>query len=361
VKDLGKLLGAKKSMADLKGDLAKLKTAMKETMSYTEQECDKIIATEMSKRTARGIDERTALEAVVRSLRAQLRGERLSTAAHFNGYILGDRGVYDRVQRLRNEALAAFQRDAKQAMMDGLIDMSPSGDPIVLDTRDTMFGRPNARKGKPLMPENNRTIYGVAVKRDDSSGLPKIFRLSVRNSVATDQTPPLYKPVTFRANIGEESAELNLRHSNRTRWRSYDGEIKPIEEVLDSPLLDGYAFKLNKLEDAAQKCDGDWSFFVASVGDVLAIGNKTDRGSLALTITDDSLGPEETRTVWVPEHLADSIDFGVGSRIVTFGRVRESSYQDAVTWNINADGVYAIPELRTDPGSVFEDQDEDEE
>ena len=345
------IIGTKKTIEELKDDLLKVRMAMKEVMGLTDEECDGIIAKEMEKRTSRGVDDRNALESVVRSLRAQVRGEKLSTAATFDGYIIGDRGVYDRTSKLRQQALAEYERNAKLAIQNEIVDIGEDGKPIVLDTRELMFGRPNPRKGKPLLPEYTRTLYGIATKRPNGS--PKVFRLQVRDKVATEQVPPLFEPVTFRANIGVDAAELELRHSNRTRFTKSSAEMPSVEEILESDILDGYTFRLNELPEAAQKCASDWSFFIVTIGDVLSVGSKTDRGTIPVTIGDDSL-PDETRTVWVPEHLEHLIDFGVGSRIVVTGRARETSFNEQVVYSINADGIYAIPYLKTDPGSIFE-------
>jgi len=345
------IVGAKKSIEDLKEDLAKVRQAMKDAMSLTDEECDEIITKQMENRISRGIDDRNALESVVRALRAQVRGERLSTAATFDGYIIGDRGLFDRTGKYRTQALAEYDRNAKQAIQNELVDIDENGKPVVLDTRELVFGRPNSRKGKPLLPEYTRTFYGVASKRPD--GDIKVFRLSVRDKVAKEQTPKLFKPVTFRANIGVDANELELRHSNRTRFVKSSAELPPFEKVLESDILDGYAFTLDELEDAAVKCGNDWSFFVVTIGDVLSIGSRTERGSIPITIGDESL-PDETRTVWVPDYLEKSIDFGIGSRIVVTGRARQSTYNNETVYSINADGIYAIPYLKTDPGSIFE-------
>lgn len=348
------LMGIKKSVEDLKSDLDKIKTAMKESMGLTEEECDGLIEKEMTNRTNRNIDERTALEGVVRSMRAQVRGERLSPAATFDGYILGDRGSRDRNDQLRRQIMDDFRQDADQAIKDNKVSVNEGGIPTVLDTRPTQYGRANVRLGQELLSEYQRWIYGVAARRP--GGDPKVFRLQVRDRVAVEEIPTGFVPTSFRANVGEDGAEVMLKHSNRTRFRQREvgNDCPPIEDVLESDILDDYVFKLDELEAAAEKCN-DWNFFVVTVCDVLNVGEKSGRfDNIPVTVWDDSIeGKDETRTVWVPTHLQDCLTFGAGSRIVVTGRARQSTYKDETIYSINADGIYALPEYVTE-GNVLE-------
>lgn len=357
---LGKLkLKTTKSLEEIKGDIEKVKTAMKETMSLSDEEINTIINTEVSKRSDSGFGEEVILDAVVRHLRAKLRGEQLSDAPRFDGFLFGDRGPRDRTAQMRMDAIKEYRRDANAALSNNLVTMmdqhgNPLNEPVALDTRETNnWGRANPYFGKPLRSEWTRWFWGVAAQRPD--GEAKIFRWNVNGPVATGKhgDPVLFQPMTFRANIRSDGEELYLRHSNVTRFKR-STKLPNVEEILENPLMDNIAFKLSELEQAAAATK-DWDGVMITVVDVLNIGEPNERGSIRLTVTDDSL-EDGMRTVWVPEHLHYLLNFGRGSKVIVTGNARSNTYNDEVRYQINADGLYALPAYITGKGSVLEEE-----
>jgi hypothetical protein len=350
------LFKAKKSVEELQRDLDKARTALKEVMNATDEECDVIVTREMQKRSDRGLNEQEALEGTVRYLRAQIRGEEMSDAPTFDGYVVGDRGLRDSVWYIRREALAAYERNPSQAVKDELVKVDDDGNPVVLDPREKKFGRPNPRKGKELRHEYKRFQYGIATKRPD--GKAKIFRLSTRDDVAQFEQPPLFEPVSFRANVRTDAGELELNHSNRTKFRKSGKKDMPsVVDVFESNMFDKYIYKLEEMDDATQMCSDDWTYFIVTMGTVLSVGSKSSRGSIPVTIYDESL-TDTTVTVWVNEHLTDLVNFGPGTLLVVTGKAKKSEYQGSIYYSISADGIYPIPQY-TEP--LEDEYSEDEE
>jgi len=321
-----------------------LKEKLKTQLGLTDDELNKKY--ESLKAEAKAKHPSASEEDVMKRARISLRGEykrqRMSPAVYFEGMIIRDMGCIDVERGRREAAIAAFQADAEKAIADGITDAN--GTP--LETRATWpDGSPNPMYGKPL-PEHRwlRNIEGVA--RTMKSEL-KPFTLTLRDKKALEFKFPTFTPVSFRANIKQETpAGFVLNQSVLTDFTRTNISIDVYKDVL--PF---YQDKLVDLKDIRQFHDAnanDWRRMAIVQGDVLFIGDETRTGNIPMAIDDDSLELDATGvTCWVPGHF--NIDFGIGSRVIvvantSLGKNREG--QEEVFLNVQ--GLYAIPEWKVE-------------
>lgn len=296
---------------------------------------------------AKGQTGDVAKERAIRRLLLKYKRELMSPARWFEGIVIGDTGPVDVFASIRRTALDLFAKNPQQAINLGWV--NAQGQP--LDRRPTIAGRPNPNFGQPL-PENAiiRVLYGAYTSENGWSP----FRLMLGQRFPPDFDVPLYKPVKFRANIArvQDGQILALMGASVTRFEPTNIDNLNITKVIDDayskfkvPLSQIVAWHAQRKDlKIAQR-------LLLTEGDVVEF-RETNISNIVV-VTDE--GVEQDVAVFVPKNIV--IDFGRDSRVLILGRTAPARRFDAATGqrietggvNINALGVYAIPEYRYAP------------
>jgi len=266
------------------------------------------------------------------------RRKRKYPLANFVGFKIGDLGLQDDAQRMREWARFVIERDGLDyAKEQGLVEEREDSI-VVLDTRRTIFGRPNKNYGKPLPPTlklRRRDIILLAKQADDDSF--EFTRLQTKDNklaVAWGQLP-FHTPVAFPKKWAEEN-------------------LTPIEDVM-------------KYHEATKEA---WDRWILVKGVVASINAESEsfRGIPCLLI-DSEAGYEAEKSVlfYVPEHL--KLSFGTYSEIYVLGKTRGITAIDEETKQkytadvvIDAWGFMPVPGKSTSPeSSLLEPEEEEEE
>jgi len=304
------------------------------------------------------------------------RRKRKYPLANFVGFKIGDLGLQDDAQRMREWARFVIERDGLDyAKEQGLVEEREDSI-VVLDTRRTIFGRPNKNYGKPLPPTlklRRRDIILLAKQADDDSF--EFTRLQTKDNklaVAWGQLP-FHTPVAFPAAIQNHDASGYLLSSSsaeatktvfreiKEKWDIFSEFKKWAEENL-TPIED-----VMKYHEATKEA---WDRWVLVKGVVASINAESEsfRGIPCLLI-DSEAGYEAEKSVlfYVPEHL--KLSFGTYSEIYVLGKTRGITAIDEETKQkytadvvIDAWGFMPVPGKSTSPeSSLLEPEEEEEE
>jgi len=302
------------------------------------------------------------------------RRKRKYPLASFVGFKIGDLGLQDDAQRMRDWAKFIVERDGVEiAKQQGLV-AEQDGSLVVLDTRPTIFGRPNKNHGKPLPPTlklRRRDIILLAKQAEDEDFV--FTRLQTRDNrlaLAWDALP-FHVPVAFTAAIQQQGPSYYLLSSSSAeQTRTIFRELKEKWDIFNifkswadeslTPIED-----LIKYHEATQDA---WDRWVLTKGIVANINVETEtfRGFPCLLI-DSEEGYEAEKSVlfYVPDHL--KLTFGLYSEIYLLGKTRAIIAQDEETKRkyiadvvIDSWGFFPVPGKSTSP-SLLEPEEEEEE
>jgi hypothetical protein len=282
------------------------------------------------------------------------------------GIFFGYNQAYDLSQRDREYAMEVFNSNPTRAIDEGLT--NAEGTP--LDPNPKMpWGADNPDYGKPLLPRFIRQSVGIS-RPKDGSGPMKLMILTHNGDQALQQ-PPLGEAVEFLANM---RADEDLRRLYNT---SVNTAYKPteIEEfgtvdidavcgiLMDAP--DAFKSDLAGLEEWHATHETDYRRVVIAMGDVMYVSPEPlSSGNLLMILEDESTMEYEGEgiTVFVHPEIADQIDFGSGSRVITLGRTSMAPFYDRAERKVDPDrlvpmlnalGVWAIPEYKMAPDETY--------
>lgn len=262
-------------------------------------------------------------------------GELESDLPLLEGMIIGAGDVYDPLSNRKEDAKKLKEEDFEKAVEKGYIDDEGN----LLD-----------QYGNRIYNSNKRQMTGFfrEVGSDDE---PKLFWMNVRGSNANVE-PPILEAVRFRAKIadvenGREGFEyLNAPNRGTIEFNKIDSDIFTVDNVLDHEFLKDKFVKLSEIKDLHDSQIGYNQRHITE-GDVIYVDRRPNdtTGNMRLAITDDELG-DDNYTVWVPEHLHYKIDFETGSKVLVFGFIKENTWNDETTYNIDAWAVHAYDEYK---------------
>jgi Txe/YoeB family toxin of Txe-Axe toxin-antitoxin module len=277
--------------------------------------------------------ERIAVNAVMNDYRKikvrQTNGfSKRKEAVFIEGFVTGDRGIWDKAENIRRAAKKYIDKNGLQAAVEAqLVD----GDGNILDTREKVYGKDNPKYLEPLPPEIHimeRTLYGFFKRKNT-----KIFKYGsiqtndnrlakgwskVKFSVPCEVYALLKEETDDDIKLSSSSAEdtLSIFKASKT-----DIDIKT---VIDS-TLSGKWTEISKVEEFHEKFKDVWDrrIFVKGVVAWLGIDRPTAIGSIRMGLMNPD-NEDEIVIVEIPEQIP--IDFGELSEIYVFGTTRRQKY-----------------------------------
>lgn len=330
------------------------------------------------------MDERTAIFAVINEYRKtkavklfQSSRKRNTNVATVYGFIVGTRGLWDKADQIRNTAKRFIKNHSLEAAKEqGFVD----GDNQILDTRQTIFGRPNTKYGQVLHPKLkvlDLLLYGFFRHNGDKKFKFGTLQTS-DNAIAMAwdrdiiQSGRFFKPCQVTVIVKEETDdELTLTASTAEETKSV---FRAVNEEWDVGKIvdDAMVPLLSKIEDVegyfmqhSKNGKAEWNARVFVKG-IVAFMN-TDRvdalGMIPMGVMDPT---NEDKLIKVRVNPSTtSLDFGELSEVYVFGKPSRSMFKDRENDNklmegdvvIDAYGVYAtvkIPRVGAGPGEDAE-------
>lgn len=294
--------------------------------------------------------------------------------ASFVGFKIGDLGIKDDAQRMREWARFIIDRDGvEEAKRLGLV-AEQDDKIVVLDTREKVFGRPNKNYRQPLDPKlklRRRTLIMLA---KEGNGELEYTRLQTNNNklaLAWSQLP-FYRPVAFPAAVqNHDNSGYLLSSSSAEATKTIFREVKEDWDVYS--LYEAWAKEnLTPFEDVIRYHDATkdaWDRWILLRGIVASINleSQSFRGTPCMLI-DPERGYDSSMAFlfYIPEHL--KITFGVYSEIYLLGKTRGIETVDEETGQeytsdvaIDAWGFMPIKGRSTKPEeSLLEEEAEEE-
>jgi len=300
----------------------------------------------------------------------------------FIGFKIGDLGMVDDAQRMRDWAKFQLDRQGREWCEEhGLVRMV-DGKLRVLDTRQKIFGRDNKNYGKPLDPKlklRRRTLI-MLVKTPDSDEY-EYARLQTndnRLALAWGQLPQGVLCTFPAAVVSHDTAGYMLnstsQQGNMTIFRQVKEQVdcyKIFEEWAEPRLTE-----INEVKQYHEAVKDAWDRWIVVKGVVSSIGfeNETFRG-IPGTLIHPELGydPEYSLRFYIPTHL--KITFGDYSEIYLLGKTRGITAEQEVETDtgetvkkrvlvdvaVDAWGFFPVPGKSTPPRSSLLESDDEEE
>ena len=272
------------------------------------------------------------------------------------GFIVGDMGLFDKAEMMRNKVKRFIDKEGVQAAIEQqLID----GDNQILDQRQLIYGRENTGYLQPLLPNlhlRSRTLLMIARKNSD-----KLFKLGTihteDNKLAVGwEKVKFYTPCQVPVNLKEDiDREFKANSSSAEETTSIFKALKEdwdIDKILMETIKKEIT-PIEKVEVLHNSTKDAWDRRIIIRGAVawISIDRPTPFGSIWMQVMDPD-NEENTVRCMIPQHL--SIDFGEGSEIIVFGKTRVSKYKDQESGElvegdviIDVHGIYPIPGLST--------------
>jgi hypothetical protein len=277
------------------------------------------------------------------------------------GFIVGTRGLWDKAQMIRNVAKGFIKKNSLEAAKEqGYI----NGDNEILDTRRTVFGRPNPKYGEVLHP--NLKVYDMLLYgffRHNGDGKFKFGTLQTSdNAIAKAWDDAIvkggrfFRPCQITAIIKDETDdEITLTASTAEETKSV---FRAVDEEWDIPKIVGEVMDplLTKIEDVegyfiehSENGKVQWNAKVFIKG-VVAYMN-TDRvdalGMVAIGIMDPANEDNFIKVRVNPNIIP--LEFGELSEVYVMGKPNRSMFKDRQNGDkltegqvvIDAYGLYA--------------------
>lgn len=240
---------------------------------------------------------------LLRSQLSKVYGSLSAKATAFYGYIIGDSGMWNEVERLKEIAKAIYEKDRERAIMEGFT----TNEGIPLDFRKKLRWGDNPKFGQILEGEEwRRDLVGVCHVGDFRW---KPFILHLRDE-QVNQSIPMDRYVMFRANGKEtDSGYYRLFGSSATIFVT---EHEPEGQSLLKILREIDTVPIDELEEIATSNRFN---LVAIRGEVVALFTNVDGFRLILM---DEDGDPDSPTISI---LSDEA-YPEGSLIFAIGRAR---------------------------------------
>jgi len=304
-----------------------------------------------------------------------LKRKRKYPLENFVGFKIGDIGLTDDAQRMREWARYVVDRyGLEYAKQQGLVE-EREDEIVVLDTRKTIFGRENKNYGKPLPPDlklRRRDLIFLAKKADDEEFMFTRIQTKDNKLAVAWGDVPFHVPVSFTAAVQTADASGYLLSSSsakatmtvfreiKEKWDVYKIFKKWADENL-TPIRDALKFH-EATKDA-------WDRWILLKGIVASINfeNETYRGIPATLVdTETGYSAEDSILFYIPDHL--KVNFGVYSEIYLLGKTRgiqevdeETGAKFTVDVTVDAWGFFPVPGKSTEPQeSLLEEEGEEE-
>jgi hypothetical protein len=295
--------------------------------------------------------------------------------ATFVGFRIGDLGMYDQAQKMRDWAdFVVRDRGLETAVKQELVSIT-AGKPVVLDTRKNIFGRVNKDRGLPLDPRLKLRSRNIILLAKEAKGKRYEYtRLQTNDNklaVVWGQLPE-HTLVTFPARIQRHDGAGYLLSSSsaqesKTVFKQVDEEINYFDEYIKALGID--VTPIDDLIPYHNSTEDSWERYVIVRGIVtyIGIGNENFRGTpCALIDKETGYDTEYQVKFYVPDHLR--IKFGQYSEIILLGKTKPIKEVDpdnakrkvTVAVSIDAWGIMTVPGKTTSPRKSLLEDDDDE-
>ena len=265
------------------------------------------------------------------------------------GIFIATSDAVDLNGRKIRDARELYARNPQLAVKKGLTD--ESGTPI--DSRKTFpDGSENKSFGKPLTPKMRYIAQGIFTWDDHDE--PTLMTLYLNGN---GNPPPLYKRVGFRATRVNESDDPDR---NGIINVSDDVNFDVLADVdmsqVVGQMLPEFVSDISGLEDYVEDSTQERPFVIVE-GDVSRMFLNPDGDkSRSIQIEDDSLGYDDYGlNVWLADHIV--VDYAEDSRVIVFGTASVNPDYGA---NLNANGVWAVPEFKIEVDADLSEYGEDD-
>jgi len=312
--------------------------------------------------------EKLALNGVKNKIRRQTRRIEWTPKAKatlFKGFIIGDSGMFDKAELLRNEAKRFVEKYGVEAAIE---QQYITADNQVIDRRVKVYGRTNLDYLKPLPTTTKlrtRTIHMIAMKIPNIGEPLEKYEVYKYGTIQTNDNAlslgwgqvKLFVPCQIYGIIKEETeTDFKLNSSQAQDTVSIFKAIRNEDWALDKIFMDVVTPKLTKIEKVEQtheytKDAWDRIVFVRGIVTWINRDKPSPWGSIWMGLMSDGEDVSEVR-VRVPAHL--DIDFGEESEIIVIGKTNRTKAKDPDTGKlVNADvvidavGLYPIRGLTT--------------
>jgi hypothetical protein len=304
--------------------------------------------------------DRLAVTSVMNSYRRtksfqQVAGKK-SNIVTLYGFIIGDMGLFDKADQMRNKVKGYINKNGIQAAVEAQL-INESNE--ILDQRQQIYGRDNPNYLEPLSPElhlRSRTLLMIARKNGDKEFKRGTIHTEDNRLAKGWEKVKFYTPCQVPVNLKEESdKDFKANSSSAEETTSVFKAIKEdmdidkiIKEVTEKELT-----AIEGVEKFHEDFKDAWDRSIVIKGAVawVSIDRPTPFGSVWMQIMDPDNEENAVRCM-IPSHL--SIDFGEGSEVIVFGKTRVSKYKDQESGKlvdgdviIDVHGIYPIPGLTT--------------
>lgn len=282
------------------------------------------------------------------------------------GFIIGDSGLFDRIEMIRNIARKYIEKNGMEAAMSATPPLI-NGDGQVLDTRGKIFGRENPHYLEPLADNTRdaqRTLHLIA--RINSVEEWKYGTIQTNNySLALGWSKVKFLKLCQTFGIVKENPEgVNGFKLNSSQAEDTMSIFKAVNEDIDidkvfMDTITKEIIPVDEVEKQHEALKDVWDRIVFVRG-IVGWGPNRDRVSPLGYISLGLLNPDTDAmvTVNVPEQVP--LDFGEGSEIIVIGKTKRQDLleQDEETGEkryikgegavvIDAVGIYPIKGLTT--------------
>jgi hypothetical protein len=240
---------------------------------------------------------------VLKQMFLKHRAELRTPAIEYEGFIIGDTGVEDIVERRRKVALEMVSRNPEQAILLKLVNEKL---------------QPLSKAGR-VLPEHlyTRRLFGFCKTRDEPTY--KLFVLVLRDKCpAFKNVIPMFTPLMFRANINRNQpidGWLNLTSSITTNFAPVVGKM---ENIVDLMIKSPIYVPLEKVEQYHQaNSTMFWRRHIITNGSISNINTFTKKDGSQGTLI--SLWNENIEND-IAGFYSGIVNCDIGDDVIIFGR-----------------------------------------
>lgn len=264
-----------------------------------------------------------------------------SSAITFKGFIMGDTGPIDYVERMIDKAKRHYAINRQEAINSSLT--NEQGEP--LDRREQINFEPNPRYLEPLRSVDHswgRKLYGVAGKGLDIKEA-KFFMLNYNGDIANTLPDYIGKKVSFRATVRKNSPEYELNATAVTKIKVIDNDFDPEEMLRQSGKQ---IYRIMELEKAIDLLPERWDpILVEAVVHNINPEPHAKTNNRNVILDDQDLPMDAQGTFcYMPYHI--SLDFKEDSEVIFLAKLSKSSKGGKERVVMNGLGYYCPEDMR---------------
>lgn len=273
--------------------------------------------------------------AAYKKLRVELSeeyGSLSSSGTQFYAYIIGDSGLYDRIENMRNMVTRMLDNPEmrERAIQSG----RATEDGTVLDFRKkNRFGKDNPKYGLPLEGQELHKDLLAIVSSDPTFQTVRLAEIPCTDSdIDTIKDVHCFNWYAFRGNIGKirpESENITVYLSSGTKFRNFTTNLTPVELA---NKIQTYSLEKNVLEKLysdkyEKKPNSRFLAVFSGMVEKVFLEPKDNRRSFSLI---DESGLEASTRLYCSVNLNIPVVFREFESIVAVGRLWKSRRNNSI-------------------------------